>query len=91
MNLGRVKLYWRSEPHCKFCEMAKNLLSAEGIDYEDVNLGVDMSLEYFKMVNPEVKTVPAIFIDEIFIGGFTELRELITKRKTEGPPPKADL
>lgn len=68
-----IKVYWK--PDCKYCEMAKDFLAAKGIDYIPIQLGADISVEYFKMVNPQVKTAPAIFVDEIFIGGFTELKE----------------
>ena len=73
---GEIKVYWA--PNCKYCEQAKALLAAKGIDYTPIELGVDMSKEYFKMVNPGIEKVPAIFVDEIYIGGFTELKDRLT-------------
>lgn len=77
MSLGQIKVYWRQE--CKYCEMAKALLAAKGLEYTPIEIGVDMSKEYFKMVNPTIEKVPAIFIDEIYIGGFTELKDRLSK------------
>lgn len=73
--MKNIEIFWR--PNCKFCEMAKNLLSSKGIDYTLKEIGVDISVEYFKMVNPNIKTVPAIFVDSIYIGGYTELKEMV--------------
>lgn len=88
-----VKVYWKVD--CKFCEMAKNLLLANRIEYTPIQLvekldemtgdRETMSLDYFKMTNSGIKTVPAIFINEIFIGGYTELKELIQLEKDKQP------
>jgi len=72
---GSIKVYWR--PDCKFCDLAKNLLNSKGLSYETVQLGEDMSKEYFKMINPGIEKVPAIFIDEKYIGGYTELKGML--------------
>lgn len=79
----QIKVYWKQD--CKFCEMAKALLSKHKLDYTPIELGADISIEYFKMINPEVQTAPAIFVNERFIGGFTELRnELENDTSTAG-------
>lgn len=70
-----IQLFWRQTPPCKFCEMAKALLARKSLDYSGVELGVDMSVEYFKMVNPQITTVPAIFINGVYLGGFNELQQ----------------
>ena len=72
---GFIKVYW--QPACKFCDLAKNLLNSKGLSYEAIQLGEDMSKEYFKMINPAVEKVPAIFIDEQYIGGYTELKKML--------------
>jgi glutaredoxin 3 len=72
---GSITVYWR--PDCKFCDLAKNLLNSKGLSYETVQLGVDMSKEYFKMINPGIEKVPAIFIDEKYIGGYAELKGML--------------
>lgn len=76
-----IKVYWK--PDCKFCELAKRLLAQKGLDYTPIELGVDMSVEYFKMVNPGVDKVPAIFFDEIYIGGFDKLKERLCPEESE--------
>jgi glutaredoxin len=66
-----IKIYWK--PGCKYCELAKSFLFERKLDYKLIQLGEDISIEYFKLLNPGIKTVPAIFIDEIFIGGYKDL------------------
>lgn len=70
-----IVVYWKQD--CKWCDKAKALLSKHGLDYSTIELGVDISIDYFKMVNPHVKTVPAIFVNSKYIGGYTELENMI--------------
>lgn len=72
---GNIKVYWA--PDCKYCEMTKSLLAMKGLAYTAIELGEDMSKEYFKMVNPGIVKVPAIFIDEKYIGGHSDLETLL--------------
>ncbi len=74
MEIPRIKVYWK--PDCKWCDKAKEHLYTKGMEFEAIQLGEDISIEYFKMINPQAKTAPAIFVDEIFIGGYTELKEM---------------
>lgn len=69
-----IKLYtWG---YCPFCIRAKNLLDEKGLAYEEVNLdGKDDELKALREKTGQ-RTVPQIFIDDEFIGGFTELSAL---------------
>lgn len=68
-----------SQQNCQFCDMAKNLLKSKNIDFEEKKLSADG--EYTKAdllaAVPHARTVPQIFIDDIYVGGFTELREYL--------------
>lgn len=70
-----IVVYWKQE--CKWCDKAKALLSKHGLPYSTLELGVDISVEYFKMINPQIKTAPAIFINGKYIGGYTDLEAMI--------------
>jgi glutaredoxin 3 len=61
---------------CGYCDRAKALLKARGLDYEEVNLDDDPTFRLKLLELSGRMTVPQIFIDGEAIGGFSELREL---------------
>ena len=71
----RIRIF-TSEP-CSFCTRAKRLLTAKGVEYEEVAFArgdirarqdlVDLTGRY---------TVPQILVDDTPIGGYDELRRL---------------
>ena len=67
-------LIW-SRDFCVYCENAKALLEREGIKYEERKIGKDWTREQLLESVPSAKTVPQIFLDGNYIGGFTELRK----------------
>lgn len=68
-------VYGRSEPPCSFCDNLKTLLDEKGVDY----LYKDISEEnvFVEYCSYRLRTVPAVFKDGEYIGGFTEIKELI--------------
>lgn len=75
-----------SKPACSFCDKAKALLSANGINYKEKVFDVGqpkvegkeyVDLTAFKQSYPEVKSVPQIFVEGTRIGGFTELTQFL--------------
>lgn len=59
--------------HCPYCIRAKNLLDEKGMPFTEVNLdGKDQELVDLRERTGQ-RTVPQIFIDDEFIGGFSEL------------------
>jgi glutaredoxin len=63
-----------SKNQCPFCDQAKALLNAKGIEYEERNVQKDWTKEQLLEAVPTARTVPQVFIDGKLIGGFTELR-----------------
>ena len=62
--------------HCPFCIRAKNLLDDKGMPFTEINLdGKDQELIELRERTGQ-RTVPQIFIDDEFIGGFSELSAL---------------
>ena len=62
---------------CSFCVRAKRLLAAKGIDFEEVHLArhdIPARMELVKLTGRY--TVPQIFIDELSIGGYDDLKAL---------------
>jgi glutaredoxin 3 len=75
-----------SKPRCTFCDQAKALLDARSMIYEELILDVGqdkdplktyVQLATLKERMPTARTVPQIFNGETYIGGFTELRQLL--------------
>ena len=64
-----------SKDACPFCVQAKALLESKGIDYEERNVMHEWSKEQLLAAVPTARTLPQIFLDDNYIGGFTELRK----------------
>ncbi len=78
-----VTLY--STPVCPYCNNAKQLLTSKGVEYTEVGM-MDLSreerAELMKKTN-NYRTVPQIFIGDIFVGGFDDLNKLNQEGKLD--------
>ena len=75
-----------TKPNCPYCVKAKNLFNMKGVDYDEVLIGFDETNlptlsenqkistreELLERV-PNAKTVPQIWLDDNYIGGYNEL------------------
>ena len=66
-------LVW-SKNNCPFCVQAKNLLKLKNIEFEERNINEEWTREQLLEAVPTARTLPQIFLDDNYIGGFTELR-----------------
>jgi glutaredoxin 3 len=64
-----------SKNACPFCVQAKALLESRGIEFEERNVNKDWTREQLLEAVPTARTLPQIFLDDNYIGGFTELRK----------------
>ena len=64
-----------SNINCHFCEMAKTLLEQKDIEYEERNLAENWKIQQLLEVVPGARSVPQIFVDDKYIGGYDELVE----------------
>jgi glutaredoxin 3 len=67
-------IVWSKE-NCPYCLQAKALLTQKGIEYEERNVNKDWTREQLLEAVPTARTLPQIFLDDNYIGGFTELRK----------------
>jgi glutaredoxin 3 len=69
-----------SKDQCPYCVQAKALLESKGIEYEERNImhGTYTKEQLLEAV-PTARTLPQIFLDEEYVGGFTELRKKLTE------------
>jgi len=76
--MAKVEIF--TTESCSYCMRAKQLLESKGAGYDEirVDLHPEKREEMLKRSNG-YRTVPQIFIDERFIGGFDALWELEQK------------
>jgi len=63
-----------SKNSCPFCDQAKRLLKMKDIEFEERNINEDWTRDQLLEAVPTARTLPQIFLDDNYIGGFTELR-----------------
>ncbi len=67
---------------CSYCQAAKRLLEQKGLNYREIDLTQDQELrQKISKENGGYRTVPMIFMEGKFVGGFTELKDLFDQGK----------
>lgn len=65
-----------SKDQCSFCDQAKSLLKMKGIEFEERNISKgSWTKEQLLEAVPTARAVPQIFLDNEYVGGFTELKK----------------
>ena len=72
-----IKSVIYTKKSCTYCEEAKSLLELKNIEYRELEVTRPEVLDQLLELVPEAKTVPQIFIEGIYIGGYTELVEYL--------------
>ncbi len=68
---------------CPYCIMAKRLLDKKGATYKELNVDTDPELRQEMMQRTKRRTVPQIYIDDLHVGGFDELRALESNKELD--------
>jgi glutaredoxin len=63
-----------SKNNCPYCVKAKAELTSRGIEYEERILGIDWTKEQLLEMVPNAETVPQIFLDGTYVGGYNQLK-----------------
>ena len=71
-----LAIVW-SKPNCVWCDRAKDLLTREGYVYNEKTLGVNATREELLEAVPNARSVPQIFMDGVYVGGYNELQEFL--------------
>jgi glutaredoxin 3 len=71
--MSKVEIYTR--PGCGYCTHAKRLLTSKGLDF--IEYDVYKNPKYIVQLKERTsgRTYPQVFIEDISVGGFTELLE----------------
>jgi glutaredoxin len=72
-----IKSVIYTKKSCSYCEEAKSLLELKNIEYRELDVTRPEVLDQLLELVPEAKTVPQIFIEGTYIGGYTELVEYL--------------
>ncbi|UAT42949.1 glutaredoxin 3 [Anaplasmataceae bacterium AB001_6] len=89
MNKEAVHAVIYSKTYCPYCEEATNILDrySDLIEYDKKNIESnkdnmdEMIARFEKMAKSLPKTVPQIFINDKYVGGCDDLRELVKNPK----------
>ncbi len=72
--MGSVTIY--TSHYCTYCRRAKKLLEKKQVDYEEIRLDEDVEKRKELVEKLNWRTVPIIFVNEKFVGGYDELAAL---------------
>lgn len=80
--MAKVIVY--SKEQCPYCRMAKDLLTAKKVAFEEIRVDLDAEKldEMLRLSNR--RTVPQIFINDQPIGGYDDLAALAKSGKLDG-------
>ncbi|NQE64643.1 glutaredoxin 3 [Caulobacter sp. RHG1] len=80
--MAQVTLYTR--PFCGYCARALALLTEKGVDFNEIEAGMDPALRQEMMTRSGRTTFPQIFIGDSHIGGCDDLMALEREGKLDG-------
>lgn len=67
-----------TKDNCIQCDQAKQLLTTNGIPFQTLKLGVDITRDELLAKIPSARTMPQVMKGDEVIGGFNELKKAIT-------------
>lgn len=93
---NHVQIYGFAYYNCPYCKNAKRLCEAKNLNYtySAVDIGIDdqgKAIKDEELINHikeksgvDVKTMPQIFVNGEYIGGFVDFRAYVIKNKLHG-------
>ncbi len=70
-----VEIY--TSPTCGYCHMAKRLLTAKGVSFQEIDVAGDPGKRAIMMQRANGgRTVPQIFIGDTHVGGYDDMAAL---------------
>lgn len=70
-----------SQTRCSFCDQAKALLAVNGIAFEERLIGDGYTKQDLLDAVPTARSVPQIFLNGEYIGGFDQLKKKLQENK----------
>lgn len=81
-----MKIEIFSDPQCNYCNQAKALLDEIVIDYIELDISDDKHRNELAYRLPRVHSIPQIFVNDEYIGGFEDLQIFKDKCQLEEIP-----
>ncbi|MDP2317321.1 MAG: glutaredoxin 3 [Pseudomonadota bacterium] len=75
--MSKVIIY--STDYCSYCRAAKRFFDSKGVQYEEIDLTGDDEARDALRARTGRTTVPQIFVGDVHVGGFDDLRALDQK------------
>ncbi|MFN7145840.1 MAG: glutaredoxin 3 [Myxococcota bacterium] len=72
--MAKVTIY--STDYCGYCRAAKRFFEQKGVPYEEIDLSGDDEGRAALMQRTGRTTVPQIFVGDVHVGGYDDLRAL---------------
>jgi glutaredoxin 3 len=72
-----------SKYDCAYCDQAKALMNQMQIAFEERKIGDGYTKEELLEAVPTARSVPQIFVDDAYIGGFIELKKFLQEKGIE--------
>jgi len=76
-----ITLYTR--PGCSLCEKAKSLLEKNGFFYDEYDIDKGTTKQDLLESYPSIKTLPVVFVNDVMIGGYHQLVDVLEKERLE--------
>lgn len=78
----KIEIYGRTNPYCASCEGAKTFLDIRKKEYTFLDISdPENRTAMFQKAPVGITTVPQIFIDGTWVGGFDKLKEYFSEEK----------
>ena len=78
----KIEIYTKDA--CPYCIQAKNLVTSKGLEYTEHYVTAENRTEMITAMSQRMgeipRSLPQIFIDDVAIGGFNQLREVLQPR-----------
>lgn len=78
--MKNIKVYTIN--NCGYCDAAKSLLESLNLNFQEFNITNDDTDRRDLVTKTGHRTMPQIFIDDQFVGGYRELKEFLSKKSS---------
>lgn len=68
-----------SKDQCMYCDQAKALLKLREVEIEERNINKNFTKEQLLEAVPSARSVPQIFINDEYVGGYPELKKFFER------------
>jgi len=82
--MSQAKYVIYTKDGCSFCEKSKRLLRSKSIGYDEIDLAYQTQAQIKELIaKTGVRTLPQIFVDGQYVGGFAELQQMMIEGKLD--------